>query len=434
MKRYISLALAAVILVFSLAVPSYASELDSLDNFNFVNVLDYTDLGMCNVSGSDPFSINIALPSKMFVQYIDFIILDRTGGIFSADLYCYGVRVPLTVVSLGNGYYRIFGKVNWEISSLDLKIDHANGGYKQLYFCSLYVSLSDVNHYSAPLVCQGFTPSSDVDLSLHTGDNRPTQVLWTIDSFNDRTFSFTCYSPDWYKYDYLDFQVIASVSEFTSISAVFGETAIPFTVSKIFPANTDGNSYCISVRLDLRGLDRNSSDVPEVTIVGQSNYDGANGFQLAGCSGYIIQRDINPLFYYFKKLTSDISSFFSNLGSTVSTWGQNVFNAVTSVGSKIETWGQKIFNSLNPDSGAADDAINQGSQAADQLTDLTDQMNSLEKPDLSGAGDISAIISPGDLSSYTVFLSTVVNAPYISQVVMLSLILSLAAYVLFGKR
>jgi len=62
MKRYISLAMVAVALVFSLAVPSFASETGSFDNFDYLNVLDYTDLGMIRVNGIDPYVVDVSLP------------------------------------------------------------------------------------------------------------------------------------------------------------------------------------------------------------------------------------------------------------------------------------------------------------------------------------------------------------------------------------
>lgn len=423
MKRYISLVLAAVVLVFSLAVPAFASETSSFDNYDYINVLDYTDigLGLFSVKGSDPALIDISLPSHMYVRHVDFIILDRAGGINSIDLICYGNPVSLSVVNLGNDYYRVFGKVNWTLSSLTFRIDHGNGSYGQIYFCSLYVSLTNSTHFEAPLVCQGFTPVSDVDLSLHTGDNRPTKVLWSIDDFADRSFSFSCYSPEWYKYDYLDIQVIASVSDITSVSAVFDEIAIPFTVSEIYSSNTDDNPYCISVRLDLRGLDRDSDDVPEVTIMGQSSFDGSNGFSLAGCSGYILQNDKSPLFYFFKQLTSNLSGFFDNLRS--------------SIGGTITEWGQKIVQAINPDSSAVDEFHQQVDDSNKELNDMAAVMDSFTSPDINSINvDVGSFVSATDINSLTVPLGLLFESNIVTSCIMISIILATVMFVLYGKR
>lgn len=94
----------------------------------------------------------------------------------------------------------------------------------------------------------------------------------------------------------------------------------------------------------------------------------------------------------------------------------------------------QIANALEPAPGAGEGAKDEAAVQGGQIDNLNDQMNDLEKPDLTGQGNISDIISPGDLTSYTTFLASTVNAPYIKSVVMLALILSLAAYVLFGKR
>ncbi|MBO5952633.1 MAG: hypothetical protein J6Q53_00685 [Oscillospiraceae bacterium] len=94
----------------------------------------------------------------------------------------------------------------------------------------------------------------------------------------------------------------------------------------------------------------------------------------------------------------------------------------------------EIANALEPAPGAGEGAKEEAAVQGGQIDDLNNQMNELDKPDLSDQGSISDIISSSELTSYTTFLASMVNAPYISSVVMLALILSLAAYVLFGKR
>lgn len=141
-------------------------------------------------------------------------------------------------------------------------------------------------------------------------------------------------------------------------------------------------------------------------------------------------------FYHW--IRDSLSSGFNSVVSSISSWGQNIITGLgdklTEVKNTVATWGKNIVDAIIPDTGQADQVVDDAVSKGDQIGDLNDQMNSVERPDLSGSGDISGIISPGDLSSSTTFLTTVVNAPYIGQVIMLSLILSLAAYVLFGKR
>ena len=109
---------------------------------------------------------------------------------------------------------------------------------------------------------------------------------------------------------------------------------------------------------------------------------------------------------------------------------EDLKNSNKEISDKID----ELANAIEPAPGAGEDAKDNSVIQGGKIDDLNGQMGELVKPDMSGQGSISHIISPGDLTSYTTFLSSLVNAPYISQVVMLALILSLAAYVLFGKR
>ena len=154
MKRYISLAMVAVALVFSLAVPSFASETGSFDNIDYINVLDYNDIGLKRVSGYDPCVIDVDLPGDMLVTYVDFILLDRTGGISSVNVLCGSDSVPLYIASLGDNYYRVFGDIYWQSSYLQLQIDHGNSNLGWFSFCSFNVFTNNISHFSAPL-CMG---------------------------------------------------------------------------------------------------------------------------------------------------------------------------------------------------------------------------------------------------------------------------------------
>lgn len=113
----------------------------------------------------------------------------------------------------------------------------------------------------------------------------------------------------------------------------------------------------------------------------------------------------------------------------------NIVNSFASnVGGYFSSLQDHLTSLFNPDPDAGEDFKEDSQNNAAILGGLNDQMNSVAKPDLSGSGNISGIITPSQMSSYTTVLATVVNSPYIGQVVMLSLILSLAGYVLFGKR
>lgn len=137
---------------------------------------------------------------------------------------------------------------------------------------------------------------------------------------------------------------------------------------------------------------------------------------------------------WYARFGSWITNGFNSVVTSINGFLNNVGLWLTNLENTVATWGKNIVDAIIPDTGQADEVIDDAESKGDELGGLNDQMGSMVKPDMSGSGDITDIISPGDLSTSTSFLAIVVNAPYIGQVVMLSLILSLAAYVLFGKR
>ena len=106
MKRYISLALAAAVLVFSLAVPSYAAE------NQWINVLDYSTP---NDSGSNMIYLNSGevvtfdYPDTE-IGCIDFVIQFNSSVNPSCQLLHFARNVDLTVVKINDYTYRFIGK------------------------------------------------------------------------------------------------------------------------------------------------------------------------------------------------------------------------------------------------------------------------------------------------------------------------------------
>lgn len=465
--RLISFVLILVLLP-AMVVPAAADEVDN--NFGWINLLDYSTLN----TGSQFFTfsgstvLNISVPNVYQLFSIDMLVNIST---WNADIptctIAFGDRsVTLSPVKVGDDLYRYYGDLpagNYSVLNMLF-----NGTSGSTYYCTMYTcNVGIVASSSADLnatVLVSATGHDDRYMDYVAGSSATVSI---VDDMSDGTPSYYVLADheDWKNYDYIDLLFVFYTGTVESVSAVYGETYLPTNVAYLNDPSVAVSSTYISVRIDLTGIDRSLSDYPLLTISGNLGFE-TNLFGLLSCRGHVVT-NVNPLFYYFRSVTSAISSLgstignyfsthFGNLSSWISsqtsslvswltnvrdsvvTWGTNIYNQIASWGSNIvstiSVWGQNIVSSINPDPDAGEEAKDQGAEKGQEIGNLNDQMNSMAKPDLSGSGDISGIISPGDLSNYTSFLTTILNAPYISQVVMLSLILSLAAYVLFGKR
>ncbi len=428
MKRYISLALAAVVLVVSLAVPSYAAETVWLD------ILDYAtadDIGRNFISVSDNVPVNFNIPYANY-KYID--ILVQFAHSFDSSPVCDVYRNSdhintLSCVKVSDSVYRYFGNIDgWYTQGISFAFSNLPF-VTGVQFLSARTSVLSVSSYNLPVSGYFSYANGEEESFFYTDeDHNDPAILYGSSDFDYQ--NYTCYLQfnDAIKYDYIDIQLYFSHLSLVSLSASFNGLSIPYEVS-YFDAGNTFEASLINVTLDLTGIDRNLNLPLEIILTGSTpTIDGQIGyFSVLSSNGLVEVNYGSPLLNFWYR----IKTFFTDRFASLNAWIDNQTSSITGT---IAQWGQKIVEAINPDTGAAEDALKEGSQAADQVTDLTGQMNSIVKPDLSGGGDISSIISPGDMSSYTVFLSTVVNAPYIGQVVMLSLILSLAGYVLFGKR
>ncbi len=423
MKRYISLALAAVALVMSFSIPSYAVE------NQWINVLDYATP---NDSGSNTVFVN---PGEIIhfdfpdvqLGYIDFVIqLDKAASPTCAVVH--EIDTSLTRIKLNDRVYRFYGKLDVFLSEgIDLLFGNHSGVLIQ--FLSMRISTTPYMSYNTPVSGYfSYGNGEEVDFYYHSSDDFGRAIFYGNSNFNYQDYHGYLQIADWKKYDYIDVQFYCSHISIASIAASLAENSIPYEMTYLSSDSTF-NVYLVNLTMDLTEVDRDTSLVLELILTGSiPTIDGQVGyFAILSCNGLLVSSSPNESLGLWYR----IKSFFTGLFGNLNGWIDNQTSSITGT---IAEWGQKIVQAINPDTGTADEVIEQGSQAADQVTNLTGQMNSVVKPDLNGGGDISGIISPGDMSSYTVFLSTVVNAPYIGQVVMLSLILSLAAYVLFGKR
>lgn len=401
MKRYISLVLVSVVLLCSLSVPAFASEFGLDSNFNSLDLMQFLDLGKVYThTGSN--IVTVELPLDRVVYGIDFMVDDQTG-INSVSITVDGTNYTFQRRQLGNGIKRFFLDEALPVDSLILNFNCNNTGEGWFNFLSFFVDYSQKIFYDTYSQALGYGPN-DVRIDLHSND-RP-GIVYQADIDNSG-FSFDLYCPEWRFYDFIDFSFIGQGIKITSMSCNVSGVDVPIQYSFLDSYAYPDVPLAVTVRIDVRGLDRNAAAAPCVVVTGDSALSTMCGISLTNCVGSVAVNDVNPFFIYFRDL-----------------------------GKKIEIGTQRIIDSITGGSSdQVDQVVNDFKDQASNVQQNNDALQQLQKPVIDpNTSDISGIVSPSNTVKYTLFLTRIMNAPILADVIMLAMIFSLAAYVLFGKR
>lgn len=124
MKRYISLALAAVVLVMSFAIPSYAAE------NAWINVLDYStpnDSGSNTVTIDSGDMVHFDFPDVQ-LGYIDLVVQLEVAGSPTCAV-AHEIDSRLNRVKLNDRVYRFYGELDLFLTEgIDLVFNNHPGG------------------------------------------------------------------------------------------------------------------------------------------------------------------------------------------------------------------------------------------------------------------------------------------------------------------
>lgn len=406
MKRYISLALTAVVLICSLSFPSYAAE---VSNDTFINVFDYLQYDPFVISANEPYTYRFDLPVDNIIYYVDFIFL-ANNGMDSVKLF----GSDMTLVHLSGDLYRAYGQSRIGYDYVELQF--LNHYSTWIYPCALNVSYNQNDKFNAEVLAKVGFQSSTTYLSLNRNDSYPTSFNFNGAFPSDCQIDFQL--TDWEKYDYIDFIFYLDTYSISSLNASIDGIILPLHFEQISVEGGNFNEFYYYCRLDLSGIKRTLSFDPIIKLTFDSKIDdNINTLQLVSCNGYVSLELVKPLPFLFDSLFSKLGNWFSSLNSSV------------------DSWGQQIVDSLVGDSSQVNEVVDQMGVQADQVQQNNDALQQLQKPVIDpNTSDITGIVSPSNTVKYTLFLTRIMNAPILADVIMLAMIFSLAAYVLFGKR
>ena len=443
MRRFSVLLFFVILLisVFSFSVSAVTGTSDNVQEEVWINALDFAEF-LSNGNGNTFYNSNalgnlsIPIYTSSPIYNID-VLFSTNFPISNFRVYAGSNYWTFTVSPLGDGRtYRAIGrasgigesgKVDGQ-SVLTFKLQStATSGY--ITFHQVHYSVVNTMRYDTQAFTQ-FSFDNNPSYTLSYSGQAVTIFPPLPSSLNDSGFvSWTDLSA-WTTYDYIDIVFMTHGLNISSISVVFGDQVLPFISSIIAgnPSYTD--NVIISLRVDLRGLIRNSGDYPSICIAGSAYVsDQRPSFSIVKVSGLIIAYDVNPLYIYF----NSIRNSFSNLIINDNKISSAIISAIDSASSSIISALEGFFGSSGAGQAAQESAQN---VHADVQAGL-DSAGNFSKPSSSEINrylDFNGVISNSSVLTNTAFLTAVFDVPVISKVLTLCMIFALAATILFGKR
>lgn len=416
-QRIVALLCLIVLLPCLVAVPASA---EGMNNF-----MDLVDAGyfetMYKLSPTDN-RIEIPFGDYTLMKYIDFVFSRSSTTpkrIFVVSYYD-GSRQQLYTESIGNNMFRAYGLIGVH-SSTKYYLEFETTGTTYIYPYTCKVSLNTGSAF--PDVGKMFVSDGhnyDVYYEMEAPNSSVRADLWypsTLDNPYIYQYFTDIWIDNWIKYDYIVVQFSIADANLNSLCCYLDDAYVPFDISVIGDVDLfqyDVNETGGVIRYFPNGLD----SVVHVSM----------------------RIDLTEVFRSDKsELAVHITGMYSTQDSSI------CLNSVTGYLSKDITetdtlWikMKKFFTDLFAPDGAQEDADNFESdvnEKNEELGEMTDIMNSVEKPNVEDINmSIDSLVDPSVLAVSTEGLSSILGNQVILRILILSLTMATVGYVLFGKR
>lgn len=479
MKRFISLSCAVLFLVCCIAVPANAAD---INNNTFFNVLDFAS---ANSSGSNyvqvpsngSFSYNWTQYSSVY--YVE-LLVNIIGAVPSAVYFdTYDRDDLLTIDHISGDLYRIYGKCGYGSVYTSASIRFVSSGTSFVTVNGFNLLTVANNHILSEAYCEIASPVFDGTIHYVPTDEINYRIIDAAANFQNNYFFAYIWSDDWKEYDYLDFQLMFDCLNITSINAVMGSINVPIETTIYDSTSVDGNRYFVSMRMDLSGLDRSTSDYPMITVMGRLNTSVINSINFVGCSGFVLTDSIDPYIYWYQKIFSSVSSGFTNLGTWISNQTTSLLNSLSSLKDSISSFSDRVsqlfsdwFYTLhnwvieqttaigkyfgdyftylhiwmNESTAALESAIRGDTDPGNDFSDEVDQkdqafddmaqvMDSVTKPDVQDINvSVDQYVKPADVQILAAPLTVFFEADLFRNMIIMSILLATVSFTLYGKR
>lgn len=478
-KRILVLFIACIVLVSSLGVPASANELYESTWYDLLEYDSVTDTSNF-FSYSTNYNVVLDLPVTQNLYYIDAVVsasVAPTVNVVGSSL------TALNVKQVGTSkLYRVYGSLpSGNYSSLTLQfVGSGSTNYCTLLACN--VSSSSVLNYPE---IGGLWASPSDTTSVVKPSSVSSTVSVTLSNTTDASqkmltnYRANIYAYSWWEFDFVDLYFNVNAYSIDSIEAHFDNMFVPYDITYL---DTDSNpeadnnpdetygtlyapkNYQVLMRLDLRGLDRNSNYIPVVSIRG-TYYNGhaTNKITLNSYTGYVCTNNLNPVTVFLKRIWSTLETGFSDTIAKIGSAATSIVGSVTTLKNtftqyieeqwnKFGNWFTTQFEKLDDISvllntlvlGRSDqwnNADNFEDDVATQETQIDDMIDVIETAPTVPLGDVqsqvgqmSDVLRDADYKYYEILAASINGNQQISSVLFASFIFATIGFLLFGKR
>lgn len=402
MKRIFPLALICVILLSSL-VPN-ASATEVWEDDIFFDVLSYSfpndsNSMICFASGNKV-TANFKLPEGRYIRYVDFIFQvakKDTVPTVTVGVSATASQKSLTMVELGNNRYRVYGAYNQYSPNICITVTASS--LQAVTFDSFRISYQTIDAYDETGSClisaSGYTntinyiPSDMINYRNFIGSS----------DYSLNGFTTTAWCDNWRKYDFMDFVFYYQVGGINSVSVTIGDSIVPAEVSYL---NSNGvmDRYEFTVRIDLRNVNRITTERLTIEVNGKVNPGEDNFISFEGLRGYIDAGEVNLLYVFLRNIVTELSN---------------------------------IKTSLVGDSTSANEFKDDSSELVSGLDGISASMDSVQRPSMDSINmDFTTNIGTASILVGNLF-NQLLSVPWLSSIFIASVTIALISYILYGK-
>lgn len=431
-----------VCMVSSSFVFAGATSIEEDNSSDYFDVLGYTGKLQTSLTWDD-----FSLPHNMYMRYVDVILScsDLTSVRFG---YRGSNETELTVDYIGtdsNGLslYRAYGEVTLNANYFSLRLTRSSSTvyFYQIHIYSITTLKSDLNG-GCNISSTGFTGTPIV----YRPDDPTNSRSWvgaSSDAYGDTGLSL--YASDWKSYDYIDFLLMLSLHDVTSISSSLNEVSVPFYVSYLDNSVVGDNVFLINIRIDVRGLDKNTSENLIVYIFGHESFIKPNVVNILEITGLITIDNIFSMKFFVSRIhfyVNAINTTLSNLGTWISNQTSAIGGFFSNLISSLSNWFTTLFSDLNDIKNSLTGTVEDGEEIQEnidnskqEMQDYKDAMESLPVPDIDDVDlDLDDNSGNAAITSVGRVLAIGINNEVTLPIFMLLFTFAMVGYALYGKR
>lgn len=452
-KRIISILLCSVLFIFSI-VPASASP------SGFVDILGFNP----TVSSS----VYVAAGAT---QIINFSIPDNISGTLFEVLYKASRPVDVyanwggknylcqdsTIDKTSSIYYGFASLDNTYRNTLSLVVVNNSGSAVTFDCLSATLSPFQIGG-KRPLSSYKFKQSANPSLTGSFGTSSKTVIIGpSAIQLAERVFEgeITFAPEEWLGLDYIHFNFTITCANLSSVSAYVDGFSVPVDMNMLDTGIGQLGIFNVSFVLDLTSIPVSFFKESKLSIYfsGNGSANSDTIFLYRGAWGLV---DLDSDRSFFSYWFSQIGSYLTNLGSTISasfsqyfgelhSWFTNLssyignlftgqlYKWISNFSASVSQGFDRVVNAILGDTPESDEMGEEAGQQGENLDNLNQQLNDYEKPDV-GSMNTDIQIDPVGLGFISGGLGGIYQSSIFGQILTMIGILGLAGYVFFGKR